>query len=415
MILRAQVVLPITGPPIRDGVVRVTGRRIRGVTRWRELPAAQKRRAVDLGDAILLPGLVNVHCHLDYTHMAGQIPPPKLFTDWLKVMVATKAGWSLEDYAASWEEGAQMLLRSGTTTVADVEAVPELLPRLWHTTALRVISFLEMITIGNRRSPPVVLRDTLAKARSLEGGRDRVALSPHAPYTALPELLRLSARVAQKHSMLLMTHVGESATEYAMFMEGAGEMYDWLARSGRDMSDCGGRSPVQHLSRSGMLRPNLIAAHVNYLAKGDAGLLGRGGVSVVHCPRSHFYFQHAAFPLRRLVRAGVNVCLGTDSLATVYRKRQEKVELDMFAEMRALSAREPGLSARSIVELATVNGARALHLEGSVGELTPGALADMIAIAPGTEVPDAYEAVLQHRGPVLASMISGRWAKAPAR
>ena len=90
MILRAQVVLPITGPPIRDGVVRVTGRRIRGVGRWRELPAAQKRRAMDLGDVILLPGLVNAHCHLDYTHMAGQIPPPKLFTDWLKVMVAIR-------------------------------------------------------------------------------------------------------------------------------------------------------------------------------------------------------------------------------------------------------------------------------------------------------------------------------------
>jgi len=180
------------------------------------------------------------------------------------------------------------------------------------------------------------------------------------------------------------------------------------------MSDCGACSPVRHFARSGILGNNLLAVHLNYLAKGDAAVLGNARVSVVHCPRSHFYFQHSPFALKRLGRAGVNLCLGTDSLATVYKKPRESVELDMFAEMRVLRARAPWLSARSIFRMATVNGARALQLSGRIGELASGAVADLIAIPLKERAGDAYEIALHHQGPVLASMIDGRWALPPA-
>src|ERR1041384_173054 len=130
MILRARVVLPISGPPIQNGAVLVRGRRVRGVGRWRDL-ASHREPTVDLGDAVLLPGLVNAHCHLDYTDMAGQFHPPKVFTDWLKLITSTKAEWDLSDYSNSWRTGAQMLLSTGTTTVADIEVVPQLLPDVW--------------------------------------------------------------------------------------------------------------------------------------------------------------------------------------------------------------------------------------------------------------------------------------------
>ncbi len=413
MNLRAQVVLPITAPPIRDGVVETSGRRIQGVRRWRELSSSERSKVIDLGEAILMPGLVNAHCHLDYTHMAGQIAPPKRFTDWLKLIVSTKAGWNLADYAASWAEGAAMLLRSGTTTVADIEAVPQLLPEMWKRTPLRVISFLEMITIS--RSPEAVLKETLAKLCELPGASRRTGLSPHAPYTTVQALLQETARIARKRRLLLTTHIAESAAEYGMFVRGEGEMYEWLHRSGRDMSDCGHCSPVQHYAKAGMLGRNVLATHLNYLANGDARLLGQRGVSVAHCPRSHFYFQHGPFPLRRLLRQGVNVCLGTDSLVTVYRKRNETVSLDMFAEMRALQARESWLTPRTIVRMATVNGARALGRGQELGQLARGALADVIAITLPAGTRDPYEAVLEHCGDVQASMIDGGWTRASAR
>jgi cytosine/adenosine deaminase-related metal-dependent hydrolase len=199
-----------------------------------------------------------------------------------------------------------------------------------------------------------------------------------------------------------------------MFTHGRGEMFEWLQRSGRDMSDCGARSPVQHLGTNNMLGEKLIAAHVNHLGRGDIALLAQGKVSIAHCPRSHAYFHHAPFPLHRLKTAGVNVCLGTDSLVRVYKKRGESIDLNMFAEMRALAAREPSLSAQAIVQMATINGARALHLLGEAGELRDGCAADMIAIPFSESASKAYASVVHHQGAVSASLIGGKWALPPA-
>jgi cytosine/adenosine deaminase-related metal-dependent hydrolase len=191
-------------------------------------------------------------------------------------------------------------------------------------------------------------------------------------------------------------------------------MFEWLRRNERDMSDCGRGSPVQHLEQCGALGPELLAIHVNYLAREDAALLARCKVNVVHCPRSHAYFGHAPFPLKRLVRAGVNLCLGTDSLASVYKGRREIVELNLFEEMRAFAAAHLDVPARRILEMVTTNAARALGLGGRVGELSKGACADLIALPFTGKLADVHETVLNHRGGASASMISGRWAIPPS-
>src|SRR5262249_10631713 len=157
----------------------------------------------------------------------------------------------------------------------------------------------------------------------LRSARCRVGLSPHAPYSTVPELLRLSARAARRRKWPLTVHVAESALEFEMFSRGRGGMFDWLQRSARDMSDCGFGSRVERGARCGALDANLLAIHVNYLGKRDAALLGQKRASVVHCPRSHAYFGHDPFPLRKLSRAGVNICLGTDSLASVRQARRQ--------------------------------------------------------------------------------------------
>ncbi len=391
----------------------VSGRRIVAVGRWQELSAHSCARTVDLGEAVLMPGLVNAHCHLDYTDMAGQFPPPKVFADWLKLITEAKAGWSYADYAESWLNGARMLVRTGTTTVADIEAVPELLPKVWKETPLRVCSFLEMIGIKGQRQPQAIVQDAAGRIKALKGFRGRAGLSPHTPYSTVPELLRLSAQTARRHGWRLTTHLAESAMEFEMFARGRGELFDWLQCSGRDMSDCGLGSPVQHLEHCGVLSERLLAVHVNYLGRHDAALLARRKVHVAHCPRSHYYFRHHPFPLRRLARAGVNVCLGTDSLASVYKARRQSVALSLFEEMRALAKNEPSLSARKIVRMATLNGARALGMGGRIGELAKGALADLIALPFAGKIADIYDGIVHHPGDVAASMIDGRWAIAP--
>jgi len=413
LVLRARVVLPVQRPPIEDGAVVVSKGRLLAVGQWRYVRRHHRGPVHDLGESILLPGLINAHCHLDYTGMAGMWPVPRSFCDWIKCITTEKGLWSQAEFAQSWREGAAMLLRSGTTTVGDIEALPELLPEAWRTTPLRVISFLEMTGIRSRRAPRQILQEAVAKMDALPVGRCAAGLSPHAPYSTLPELMRLSARAARRRRWLLTTHVAESAAEFEMFAHGHGEMFDWLQRSERDMSDCGGTSPVRHLEATGLLAHNLLAIHVNYLAPGDAELLAKHHVTVVHCPRSHEYFRHEMFPRRALAKAGVNVCLGTDSLATVRKHPREHIELSLFDELHTFAKHHDGVRPEALLRMVTLNPAFALGLRGLAGELTAGARADLITVPFEGSPRQAVAAIIAHRGPVSASMIDGRWALAP--
>lgn len=413
MILRSRVVLPVTSPPIQDGAVRISGNRIAEAGLWKDLKPVQDDEIIDLGDSILLPGLINAHCHLDYTDMAGRLPPQKSFTDWIKLMLSAKSEWNYSEFAESWLHGAQMLLRTGTTTVADFEAVPELLPDVWSATPLRVISLMEMTGVKSRRNPRDVLRDNMEHMATLPGGRCQSGLAPHAPYSTVPELLGLAAETARRRHWLFSIHIAESVEEFDMFAEGRGAMFDWLRRNGRNMGDCGQGSPVRQLARRGVLGENCLAVHVNYLARGDAKLLADTKTSVVHCPRSHRYFRHQKFHYDRLARAKVNVCLGSDSLATVYKTPRQTVRLSMFDELRAFNAANPKVSPEKILQMATVNGARALGMAGEAGEIREKALADLIGIPFAGNPKDSFEAALNHQGAVSASLIDGEWAIRP--
>jgi cytosine/adenosine deaminase-related metal-dependent hydrolase len=345
--------------------------------------------------------------------MAGLFPPRKSFCDWIKLITTEKALWTYSDFAESWLDGAKMLLRTGTTTVADIEAVPELLPDVWDATPLRVWSLLEMTGVRSRRNPDHILNEALRKVQLLRHDRCTAGLSPHAPYSTTPKLLRRSAAAARRRKLLVATHVAESATEVEMFQDRRGEMFEWLERNERDMSDCGGVSPVQHLDRQRLLGPRLLAVHLNYLSPGDARLLAKRNVSVVHCPRSHDYFKHQTFPYRTLANAGINICLGTDSLATVRITRRSQPELNLFREMQTFANEHLNVPDHKIVRMATLNGARALGMGGQIGELNQHAFADLIAIPFTRKRSEIHEAIIYCTGEVSASMIAGEWAIAP--
>jgi cytosine/adenosine deaminase-related metal-dependent hydrolase len=410
MLLRARIVLPISRDPVEDGAVLIANGMVQKVGTWKEL-ASTTSDVVDLGEAILLPGLINSHCHLDYTDMAGQISAPKHFSDWIKGILALKASWSYSEYAKSWVHGAQMLLRTGTTTVADIEAVPELIPEVWHATPLRLFSFFEMTGVKSNRRPSAILKEVLDNISELSSAKNFAGLSPHSLYSTTPELIRLCANAAVQKNLRLTTHVAESKEEFAMFTERSGAMYDWL-KTQRDTADCSGNSPVQQLDAHGILSSRLLAVHVNYLADGDADLLSQRGTSVVHCPRSHGYFRHHKFPENQLKQAGVNICLGTDSLASVKVQPGQDCELNMFTEMQAFATHSKARP-ETILRMATVNGAKALGLETKAGEITENAYADLISIPFAGQVSEVNDYAVHFCGAVQASMIAGQWAFPP--
>ena len=410
LLIRARVVAPVMQPSIEDGVVLIRGSRICAVGRWRQVTSRAPAGAheIDLGEVVLLPGLINAHAHLDYTDMAGQLLPTRSFTDWIKLITEAKSGWGPDDFASSWRNGAEMLVRSGTTTVADIETAPDMLPDVWHDTPLRVFSFIELTGVRSRIAPETAITETQNRIAALSAGPGRVGVAPHAPYSTIPALLRMVAGAARSQGWLLTTHVAESMEEYEMFKHARGPMFEWLKRNSRDMSDCGNITPVVHLDRNELLGPNLLAVHANYLDPDDIALLARKRVSVVHCPRSHRYFNHAPFEYEKLLRAGLRVCLGTDSLATVIVKRGQKVILDLFEEMREFAREFPDRSPREILRLCTDAPAAALGLSGQIGCVAPGFKADLIAIPYEGPITRVDDAIIAHEGAVAMSMIDGR-------
>src|SRR5205809_4171249 len=130
MIIRARTVVPMDGAPIENGAVAVSGNQIADVGKFDQIRARNRGEIIDLGEQAVLPGLINAHCHLDYTCLRGKIPPQKSFTDWIRAINAAKATLSPGDYVASINEGFAEAKRFGTTTVANLTAFPDLIPQI---------------------------------------------------------------------------------------------------------------------------------------------------------------------------------------------------------------------------------------------------------------------------------------------
>jgi aminodeoxyfutalosine deaminase len=404
MLLRARIVYPVTSPPIEDGAITIQNGKILEVGRFRDLSSSEATQT-DLGEVILLPGLINAHCHLDYTGMAGMIPPPTDFLDWIEAIIAIKANWDYSDFADSWLEGTRQLLATGTTTVADMEAVPELIPEVWDSTPLRIHSFMELINVRGQQSPANQISAAVRRLKSHPNPKGGLGLSPHALYSTNRELL-LGARAKD---LPLAIHVSESALEDEMYRHQSGRVYNWLNRNERDMGDCTGKSPVRILSDMELLGDRTLAVHCNYLDNSDIALLARTRTNVVHCPSSHAYFGHQTFRANELSAAGINISLGTDSLATTRKSQGRKPTLNLYGEMRLFAAANPDFSFHEIIRMVTCNGAQALGLAGRRGEFVPGSDADLITIESAGDPAQTAEAIVRADNANLRTMIGGRW------
>src|SRR5882724_8743630 len=399
MIFRARYVLPMDQPPIEDGAVVVEGDNIVAVGRTSEIRTAHVGEVRDLGERVLAPGLINAHCHLDYTHLRGEVEWRGSFTAWILQLVAAKQLHPEKEYVGAIQRGLDMLARSGTTTVVNIESFPGLLDQILPT-KLRVWWCLELIDLNRAEEAKAVATGALEFIAAHPITRGGFGLSPHAPYTVSGELYRLSAQYAHGRNIPLTTHVAESEEEDDMIRRGTGQMHDYFLRAGRDMSDCKRTGPVQLLSEYGVLGPGCIAAHANCLTPLDITLLRQTGTHVVHCPKTHRFFHRNMPFLETMKKQGINVCLGTDSLAS-------NDSLNMLDEMQELARVLPLLSAQELLEMTTVNAAKALNQSGKLGRITPGAWADLIAAPLEGMGGDPYEAIVFANKTVSFSMVGG--------
>lgn len=405
MLLRTRILVPVTAPPIEDGAVLISQGLIQWMGPWADRPASDFP-TVDLGDAILSPGWVNAHCHLEYSRLHDFCPGSNGaaapdFVDWIRAIVAAKARQPDSFFADSWRDGEQQLIESGTTTVADIVSTPAAWDASQRQPVVTVHPYWEMTGVLRGSDPGALVAEAMRRV-STGGG-----LSPHALYSTTPALLGALAAEIGRRSVPVTLHLAESRAEREMYATASGRLYDWLSAH-RNMEDCGGVSPVAAAARAGILLPGVLAAHVNEAGPEDAATLAAAGVSVAHCPRSHAYFDHTAFPLQTLRRAGVCIALGTDSRASLVGEASEPA-LAMQQELQQLRRVHPGLDPEWIVHAATAAGAQALGGAGRFGELRAGTRADLVVTPYPGPLRNVFEALIHHQGRVLGTIARGQW------
>lgn len=381
MILRARWVFPVSSSPIQEGAVVIEQDRIAFVGAIHELPLRYRSLAtIDLSDATLLPGLVNAHAHLEHSALKGLTTARLPFTEWVKEVTRENAALSKGDIRSGVSRGIEALVRGGTTTLADhchpdtdVGAV-----HVHSTSPLRRIVFWEVLGAHLGRA-----RECLEKARRRavdEGG----FVTPHSLYAVHEEVLEEIASPRQS------IHILESADEERFFRRQDGPLAVYVQERGGDL-DFPFSSPVQWLAARHRLNAGCLLVHGNHLDPPEIGILRGSGASVIHCPGSHRFFGHKRFPLEDLKAAGVRIALGTDGLAS-------NEDLSMLREMRLLKETYPSLTDEEVIQVATIEGARALGMEKEIGSIEVGKKADLIAVR-GT----ALEAES-----VVFSMVDGR-------
>jgi aminodeoxyfutalosine deaminase len=411
MIIRGRIVLTMDGSPIENGAVAVSGNRIVDVGRFDDIKARNTGNTVDVGEQALLPGLINAHCHLDYTCLRGKIPAQKSFADWIKAINAKKSELSPRNYVASITEGFEEAKRFGTTAIANLTAFPELISQV--DPPIRTWWFAELIDIRAPERAHELVDSALEALKQTSSW----GLAPHALFTASSNLFRRCENIARRDNVLQTTHLAESREEMEMFHHASGPLHEFVKSIGRPMDDCGSKTPLERFldligsggspNRPGAIEVNRpyafwIVVHLNELTESDFDLLKRSNSKfhVVHCPRSQNYFGHSAFAFKRLRSLGFNVCLGTDSLAS-------NESLSLFDEMRAFQKNFPRVSPEEILQMATVNPARALRCENALGQIRRGFRADLIAVPCSTST-DTFEQILAFNAPVNCSMVNGK-------
>ncbi len=397
IIIADKILTRIDREPLHDHAILVRGNSIAAVDkRDTILRAFSRHRAIRFQGGVLLPGLVNVHAHLELPALLESLNG-RDYTSWVLDLIRVKAGLTKKDYRSAVRNNIDDLIRSGTTTVAEI-STHNVSPEILKKSGLRAVVYHEIISMRPGSAVPIPhrWRDTAL----VDNG-----LSPHSPHTVSEEALTFLHRYAKRYNLPLCMHVAESKEEGLLLgrkksslekiYRTAGWEREWAPRA---------RSAFRYLDRLGMVCPNLLAVHAVHADIHDIRIIARNGASVAHCPRSNHALRVGTMDLRAMLDAGVHVGLGTDSLASV-------PTLNLWDEMREAYAlhRSQGITPDDILRLATSGGAEALGMQDRIGVLEEGKRADCIIVPrPRKETGNLCSDLLRETKSSIMTMVNGR-------
>lgn len=404
-IILARKILPVTAPYIDNGALVIDGGRIAGIggrrAMLRRFPDAE---VTDLGGLLVMPGLVNAHAHLELSHLQGKIGEHADFFGWIAALIELGKTVGDKGRNSSINMAVRQAVATGTTCIGDISATEKAVPALVRS-GLRAVVYLEVI--GMDPDVSVATFDRLTgRMKRLGGLPDRICtgISPHSPYSVSSNLYSMLRDDTSGAISRLSVHLSETFDEFQYIQGKPSGMDGYMANTGWDSHQPNrGSSPASFINDMGLLSTGMLAVHAVHLSKPDMNLLAASGASVAHCPRSNHMLGVGRAPVKELIRRGVNVAIGTDSLAS-------NMDIDMWEEMR-FAYLVNGLTAEQVIRMATVNGARALRLDGVTGSLEPGKSADFIAVrTDAARDKDPSQRLLYgtHTGDVMLSVVQGK-------
>ena len=365
--IKFRALLPIEGEVIENGELLIEQGLIKEI---RQTQSPSTVACLDLSDHLILPGFVNAHCHLSLSALRGKVPKCERFTDWVRALLRENLQTPWNDRVSALHSGAEEMLKSGVTTLADTLSQAELLTEDAGF-PFRQVVFLEVLGFKGSK-----VKESLEQVASVFAGQNpkgrlfQLGLAPHAPYSVSPVLFRELKKLALRYDCITSCHLAEFPEEIRFLQKGGGELQEFL--EARGVYDEGwvppGKSPVRYLDDIGVL-DSLVAVHLNHIDD-DLELLASRNARAVFCPGSTRWFDRTRFmPVRKLLDRGIPVGLGTDSLAS-------NESLNFLRELRMADEMLGDVSRLEILKMATLGGATALGLP--VGALSPGRPADLI-------------------------------------
>jgi cytosine/adenosine deaminase-related metal-dependent hydrolase len=376
-------IVPIAGPPIRNGVVMIEGDRITTVGNRVRADASA------LGNVALLPALVNAHTHLELSYLHGLVPPSTSFNDWVMALMALRRNYPDPSAPPIIEAARQAIAdarASGTGLFGDVSNTLVTVPLL-REAGIAAHVFYELIGFSHP-DPSARVREARAAVDTVSVDRRvHVSLAPHAPYSVSPALfIAIRTDVDAHPDSVTSVHLAESAAEVELLRQGSGPARVMLERLGVWSNEwkIPGVSPVEYVAGLGFLGPDALVVHGVQFTRDDLVRVKTSGSPLVSCPRSNIYVGVGAPPLEAFYAAGVPVALGTDSLASVG-------DLNMFAELAEARRVAPTVPARELLRSATLTGAQALRYDEDYGSIEAGKRAALIAVRVPPGVDDVEE------------------------
>ncbi|HJR49822.1 MAG TPA: amidohydrolase family protein [Gemmatimonadales bacterium] len=357
--------------------------------------------AEEFPDGILLPGLVNTHTHLELSGFDLE-PPDADFAAWIARVRAIKETRDADGFVAAARLGLADCYAAGVTTVADTGDTGSVI-RAMADSGASGIAYQEVFGPHPVQAAASLaeLRKRVAASSRFAGGRVRLGVSPHAPYTVSGPLYSAVSEWAARDGLPVAVHLAESPAESELMERGSGRFAEAWGRRGIPLPGPAGRSPVEWLDRHGVLGERTLCIHVVQASSEDLGRLAWHGCAIAHCPLSNAAHGHGTAPLGGFLGHGLRVGLGTDSVLSVSR-------LDLLAEARAARA-IAGLDADSALALCTLGGAEALGLEGEIGSLDVGKWGDCVVLKlPAAASSPAGGALESGRDGVIATFLGGR-------